>query len=154
MLSEEQKNRIQARFGHYADRQSVVPEALKIVQSERHWVSDEDLRDVAGFLGLSADEVEGVATFYNLIHREPVGRHVILLCDSVVCWMLGYDGLLAHLNARLGIGLGGTTADGRFTLLPAPCLGACDRAPAMMVDGDLHTDLTPGQVDVILERYP
>jgi NADH-quinone oxidoreductase subunit E len=99
------------------------------------------------------DEVEGVATFYNLIFRQPVGRHVILLCDSVSCWITGYHGILDHLQAVLGISLGETTPDGRFTLLPIACLGCCDHAPALMVDDDLHLDLTPERVDALLAHY-
>ena len=108
--------------------QSAVPEALKIVQRRaRLGVGRGPCGTWPRFLDMSPDEVEGVATFYNLIYRQPVGRHVILLCDSVSCWILGYDGLLEHLSGRLGIGLGETTADGRFTLLPAPAWGPATR---------------------------
>ena len=79
---------------------------------------------------------------------------MILLCDSVSCWVNRADALLSHLRSRLGIRLGQTTADGRFTLLPAACLGACDRGPAMKVDEDLHTHLTAEKIDKILENYP
>ena len=97
--------------------------------------------------------MDSVATFYNLIFREPVGRNVILLCDSVSCWLLGYENLLTHLKNKLGIGLGETTKDNRFTLLPMPCLGTCDHAPALMINNDLHRDLTPEKLDRILEIY-
>jgi len=116
-------------------------------------VSTDAVRDVAQFLGLAAEEVEGVATFYNLIFRRPVGRHVILVCDSVSCWIMGYEDLKKRLEERLGIGLGQTTRDGRFTLLPTACLGACHRAPAMMVDGEMHESVSPDGLDAILERY-
>ena len=102
---------------------------------------------------MTPDELDSVATFYNLIFRKPVGRHVILICDSVSCWVMGYRGMEEHLKARLGIGFGETTADGRFTLLPNACLGVCERAPAMMIDEDLHTDLHPEKIDQILEKY-
>jgi NADH-quinone oxidoreductase subunit E len=128
-------------------------EALKVVQRHRGWVTDEGLRDVAGYLEMDPAQVESVATFYNLIFRKPVGRHVILMCDSVSCWMLGYDALRHRLTRELGIELGETTADDRFTLLPIPCLGNCDHAPALMVDEDLHQDLTPDDLPGILEDY-
>ena len=83
-----------------------------------------------------------------------MGRHVILLCDGVTCWILGYENLRAHLERRLGITMGQTTADGRFTLLPTACLGACDQAPVLMVDEQLHVELDPAKLDEILERYP
>ncbi len=82
-----------------------------------------------------------------------MGRHVIFICDSVSCWIVGYHGIREHLTTRLGITLGETTPDGRFTLLPIACLGACDQAPAMMIDGDLHVLLTPEKVDVVLAKY-
>ena len=102
---------------------------------------------------MSRDDLDSVATFYNLIYRKPVGRHVILLCNSVSCWILGYERLRQRLGERLGIQLGETTPDGRFTLLPIVCLGTCDHAPALMIDNDLHRDLTPESVDRILEEY-
>jgi NADH-quinone oxidoreductase subunit E len=102
---------------------------------------------------MTVEELDGVATFYNEIYRKPVGRHVILVCDSVVCWIMGYDGVREHLTRRLGIDLGQTTPDGRFTLLPVQCLGACDHAPAMTVDGELYIDLDPEKIDKILEAH-
>src|SRR5262249_28598428 len=98
------------------------------------------------------DELDGVATFYNLIFRRPVGQHVILLCDSVSCWIMGYERLQTHLRTRLGITLGETTADGQFTLLPIPCLGTCDHAPALMIDDALYRDLDPEKLDLVLEQ--
>jgi NADH-quinone oxidoreductase subunit E len=154
MLTAEERSEIEEEFGRYPDKRSVSIDALKIVQRHRGWVSDESLRDVAEFLGMSPADLEGVATFYNLIFRRPVGRHVIFVCDSVSCWIMGYERLKADLTKRLGIGFGQSTADGRFTLLPIVCLGACDRAPALMIDEDLHTNVDgPGQLDEILGRY-
>jgi NADH-quinone oxidoreductase subunit E len=97
--------------------------------------------------------VDSIATFYNLIFREPVGRHVVMVCDSVSCWIMGYERVCAHLHKRLGIEHGQTTPDKRFTMLPIVCLGCCDHAPAMMVDGELHQDLDPQKIDSALERY-
>ena len=102
---------------------------------------------------LTPEELDSVATFYNLIYRKPVGKHVIMLCDSVSCWIMGYDRVRDHVCSRLGASLGATTDDGRFTLLPIVCLGACDHAPAMMVDGELHTDLDERRIDAVLARY-
>ncbi len=154
MLTAEETRDIEEELKAYPLRRAGVIEALKVVQKRRGWVSDESVRDVAGLLNLSPEEVDGVATFYNLIFRRRVGRHVILLCDSVSCWVMGYEGLREHLAGRLGIRMGETTSDDRFTLLPIVCLGACDVAPAMMVDDDLHGNLTPERIDEILDRYP
>ena len=103
---------------------------------------------------MSAEELEGVATFYTLIYRRPVGRHIIRMCDSVSCWIMGYEKIFAHLNEALGIRMGETTGDGRFTLLPSACLGVCDHAPALMIDDDLITDWDPADAERILARYP
>jgi len=129
-------------------------EALLVVQAERGWVSDPALAAVAAHLGMPVTELDGVATFANLVFRRPVGRHVILLCDSVTCHLLGAQALRESLSARLGIRPGETIPDDRFTLLPIVCLGACDRAPTMMIDRDLIGDLRTERLDVILEDYP
>lgn len=153
MLTREEIREIEAELAHYRDKRAACTDTLKIVQRRHGWVSDEHLQEVARLLDLSPDELDGVATFYNLIFRRPVGRHVILVCDSVSCWIMGYEQLLGQLKARLGIEPGQTTSDGRFTLLPVPCLGHCDRAPALMVDDDIHTDLDAARLDEVLERY-
>jgi NADH-quinone oxidoreductase subunit E len=152
MLSERERERIEEEARATEDPRAAVSEALAIVQESRGWVSDEGVADVAVALGMSAEEVDEIATFYELIYRRPVGRHVIHVCDSVCCWIMGEEGILAHLRRRWGVEMGGTTPDGRFTLLPIGCLGACDHAPAMMVDGEIFGDLTPEGVDGILSR--
>jgi NADH-quinone oxidoreductase subunit E len=153
MLTEEERQEIESEFPHYPTRQALCIDAMKIVQQHRGWVSDEALQDIGNFLGLSPADLDGVATFYNLIFRKPVGRHVIYLCDSVSCWIMGSVRQTRHLRERLGIAPGETTSDGRFTLLPIVCLGACDGAPVMMVDEDLHRELDPAKIDRILEGY-
>ena len=153
MLTTEEINEIEAEASHYPKREALCIDALKIVQRHRGWVSDESVRDIAGHLGMSSTDVDSVATFYNLIFRKPVGRHVIMVCDSVTCWIMGYDRVRKHLRERLGIELGQTTLDNRFTLLPIVCLGCCDHAPAMMVGSDLHRDLNQQKIDSALENY-
>ena len=128
-------------------------EALKVVQEHRRWISDESLKDIALYLDMSSEELDSVATFYNLIFRKPVGRHIILLCDSITCWIMGYEQIREHLKIKLGIQYGQTTHDSRFTLLPNPCLGTCDCAPALMIDSDLYRNVTTGQLDEILKKY-
>ena len=125
---------------------------MKIVQRHRGWVSDEGLSDVAGMLDMTPDELDSVATFYNLIYRKPVGTHVIHVCNTISCWIVGQQEVFDHLRSRLKINWGETSADGRFTLLPIPCLGACDQAPAMMIDNEIYGDLTPQKLDAILEK--
>lgn len=153
MLTEAEKQEIDAEIAHYPNKRAACVDALKIVQKHHGWVSDESLKAVADFLDMSADELDGVATFYNLIFRRQVGRHVILLCDSVSCWIMGYPNIRQTLNQELGIDFGETTPDGQFTLLPIVCLGDCDHAPAMMIDDKLYHDLDAGKILPILANY-
>jgi NADH-quinone oxidoreductase subunit E len=152
MLTEEERREIEAELHQYAQKRAVCIDALKIIQRRRGWVSDESIRDLAEFLEMTPEELDSVATFYNLIFRRPVGRRVILICDSVSCWIMGYDRIREHLTARLGIELGETSADGEFTMLPIACLGACDHAPTMMIDDELYQDLDLRGLDQVLER--
>ena len=153
ILTDDEIREIEEELSHYDQRQAASIEALRIVQRYRGYVSDETLAAVAQLLRISTADLDGVATFYNLIYRRPVGRHVILACNSISCWLVGAENARDHLFRSLGVGLGETTPDGRFTLLPIVCLGACDRGPTMMVDGDLHGDLDPSRIDSILESY-
>jgi NADH-quinone oxidoreductase subunit E len=137
-----------------SSRREAAADALRIVQRHRGWISNESLHDVAAFLGVAESSLETIATFYNRIYRKPVGRHVILLCDSVSCWIMGFEPVRKRLLDELGLpSMPGTSADNLFTLLPATCLGACDHAPAMMVDDELFCDLTPAKIDEILARF-
>lgn len=153
MLTGEERREIETKLAAYPNKQAMSIEAMLIVQRHHGWVSDQSLRDLSELLGLSAANLDGVATFYNLIRRKPVGRHVALLCDSVSCWIMGCERVRDRLCGNLGTKLGGTTADGRFTVLPIVCLGACDHAPAMMIDGTLYEDLDDHRIEEIIARY-
>lgn len=153
MLTEEIRNEINSEAAHCNPRSGACIDALRIVQRHHRWVSDEHVRDVAALLDMSPDEVDGVATFYNLILRKPVGRHVIRLCSSVSCYVMGYETLRDWFARNLGIQEGETTPDGRFTLVPNQCLGNCDHAPSFMIDDDLYQDLEPAKVTEILAHY-
>jgi NADH-quinone oxidoreductase subunit E len=152
MLTEDERREIEELLKHRENPREASVDALKIVQRHRGWVSDE-LTDIAAMLGISPTALDSVASFYSLVFRRPVGKHVILVCDSVSCWIMGYKKVIDHLATRLGVGLGETTADGQFTLLPVACLGACEQAPAMMVDDTLYGNLTPEGMDEILRQY-
>lgn len=153
-LSAEELTEINAELAHVPYKSAAAIDALKIVQRHRGWVSDASLTAIARHLEMSTAELEGIATFYNLIFRRPVGERVILLCNSVTCWIKGCEGLQRKISDELGIGLGETTRDNRYTLLPVTCLGACDRAPVMMVGDDLHQDLTDESVIPALAQPP
>lgn len=153
MLTAEEKIEIEKAISIVPVRKSACIEALKVVQHHRRWISDESLKDVAAYMHMSPEELDSVATFYNLLFRRPVGRHIILICDSISCWVMGYDQIKDHLMKKLAIKYGETTADDRFTLLPNCCLGTCDKAPALMIDKDLYRNVTIAQLDEILEKY-
>lgn len=152
-LSDEERRALEAVVTHYPDHRAAASSALKAVQARRRWLSDEAMADVGGFLGMSVEELDSLATFGNMLFRRPVGRHIVLVCNSFACWSLGYAELLEALEQELGVGMGQTTPDDRFTLLPIVCLGACDRGPAIMVDADLHGPLAPADVRGVLARY-
>jgi NADH-quinone oxidoreductase subunit E len=147
ILSTAELAEIDAEIAHAPYRNAVAIDALKIVQEHRGWVSDESLRAIARHLEMSPEELEGIATFYNLIYRRPVGEKVILLCNSITCWIKNCDKIQQKISEQLGIGLGETTADNQYTLLPVTCLGACDRAPVMMVGKELEQDLSTERIN-------
>ena len=138
-----------ATVGH--PREMVI-DVLHAIQHHNRWVTDEGVELAAEILGIPVIEVEEVATFYDKIYRRPVGRHVIHVCDSICCWTRGGEELFNHLQQKLGIAAGETTADGAFTLLPTCCLGVCGEAPAMMIGRETFVELTPERIDEILDQ--
>ena len=153
MLSDKEKTEIEEELQHLDHKSAACIEALRIIQKHRRWVSDEAVNDIAQILEMSADEVDSVATFYNLVFRKPVGKHIILICDSISCWVMGSENITQYISERLGIQLGETTSDGLFTFLTIPCLGNCDHAPSMMIDDNLYSDLTLEKIDSILKEF-
>jgi len=115
-------------------------------------LSDEALEEGARLLGMTPLELEELATFYDFIYREPVGKYVIHICDGVVCWMNGYRSVLDHLCEKLGIGIGETTKDDLFTILPTACIGYCDLSPAVLVNGRPYGPLTPDKINDLLQK--
>jgi NADH-quinone oxidoreductase subunit E len=150
MLTAEEQREIAEEQRRYPDRRAACVEALKIMQRTRGWISDGSLRELAEHLGMTADELDSVATFYNMIFRRPVGRHVIFLCDSVSCWIMGFEALRAQLKQELNVDFGETSEDQQYTLLPVACLGACDHAPALLLDGELHGDMNAQKLDALV----
>lgn len=116
------------------------------------YMSDEAMVEAAGLLGMTTLELEELATFYDFIYRRPVGKYVIRVCDSTICWMQGYRSVLEYISTRLNLKAGETTADGLFSLLPVCCIGYCDRAPAMVVNRRVYGHLTPEKIDRIFEK--
>jgi NADH-quinone oxidoreductase subunit E len=122
------------------------------LQDHYGYMSDEAMAEASRLLGMTTLELEELATFYDHIYREPVGKYVIHVCDSAICWMNDHQSVIDHIRSRLGVELGGTTADGLFTLLPVCCIGYCDRAPAMTINRQVFGRLTPEKIDRILTK--
>jgi NADH-quinone oxidoreductase subunit E len=121
-------------------------------KNPQHYVSKEDIEAVADYLGIPYTYVHGVATFYTMFSLTPRGRHIIRLCDSPPCHLMGSASTLEHIKAKLGIDVGQTTEDGAFTLELASCLGVCGVAPAIMINEEMFGKLTPERLDAILEE--
>ena len=153
MLTEEERREILEEVKHYPYPAVACIDALKIIQHYRGWISDDSVKDIAQVLSMSNEEVDGVATFYSRIYRKPVGRNVILLCDSVSCMIMDYETLYNYISKKFGIGFGETTPDGRFTILPVSRLGDCNNGPVMMINNDHFNNLTVEKVDKLLDSY-
>ncbi|CAL4042330.1 NADH-quinone oxidoreductase subunit E [Buchnera aphidicola (Tetraneura ulmi)] len=152
-LSENEKKEIKEKKKCYLNSRAASIEALKIVQKKRGWVSLNSIYAIAKLLSLPPVEIEEIATFYNHIYRQPVGRNVIRYCDSMVCYITGYIEIKNELKRILKINIGETTIDNRFTLLPTCCLGCCDKSPAMMINDKTYTKLTVGLIPILLEKH-
>lgn len=152
ILTEQEVAAIEAECHHYEQRPAAAIEALKIVQNKRQWISDEVLAAIADLLTMSPAELEGVATFYNHIYRQPVGKNVLHLCDSVSCWIRGYEDVQTALENELNIQMGQTTEDNQFTLLANACLGGCDKGPVLMANGEYVENLNPADVPDLINK--
>lgn len=139
---------IRSRFP--VPKAALVP-VLRRVQQECGWLPPPAQDWVARFLSVTLMEVHEVVSFYPMLHGKPVGRHVIHVCRTLSCEACGSRELWRHLQQKLGVGRGGTTADGRFTLRAAECLASCGTAPVMLIDNVRHEHVTPPRADALLE---
>lgn len=152
LLSPEQIDDFSTRAAGAEHPMEMVIDVLRAIQERNGWIPDAGVELAARILGTSPIKVEEIATFYDKLYRQPVGRKVIRYCDSICCWSRGGEEIAAYLQHRLGIAPGETSADGAFTLLPTCCLGACGEAPAMLIGMTTYGELTPEKVDEILEK--
>ena len=132
-------------------RTSLVLPLLHCMQDEQGYVTEADAVRIAEYIGMPAIQVVEALTWYTMFEREPQGRHVIKVCRNIACSLRGSEKLLAHLQQKLGIGVGETTADGRFTLKTVECLASCGTAPTMQVNRTYHEQLDEAKLDRILE---
>ena len=152
MIPEPLKSELQTRIAHAVTPREAAVDVLKSLQAHYGWLTDEAMLEAAQLLGLTTLQLEELATFYEMLYRRPVGKKVIHVCDSISCWALGGESLLAHLTKELGIAVGATTADGAFTLLPCCCLGNCGQAPTLLVGDALYGPVTPELATSILAK--
>ncbi len=152
MLSEDAKQKIESLKARYQQPQAAVMGALWIWQEEHGWVSEEGMKEVAALLDIPYHHVYGVVTFYTMYNKKPVGRHKIEVCTNVSCMLRDSDRILKHIEERLKIKVGETTADNRFTLVEAECLGACGGAPAVQVGDRYYEQVDAAAVDKILNE--
>jgi NADH-quinone oxidoreductase subunit E len=152
MLPQELQESLKQKIAGADHAREMAVDIMFILQNHYGYLSDEALEEGARLLGMTPLELEELATFYDFIYREPVGRYVIHVCNGVVCWLNGYPSVLGYLSKTLGIGPGETTGDGLFTLLPTACIGYCDLSPAMLINGKPYGPLTPEKIDEILQR--
>lgn len=152
MLPDDLIKTLSERIAHAEAPREQAVDIMFLLQEHYGYTSDEAMGEASRLLGMTTLELEELATFYDHIYREPVGKYVIHVCDSAICWMHDHQKVVDHIRFRLGVELGGTTEDGLFTLLPVCCIGYCDRAPAMIINRQVFGRLTPEKIDRILTK--
>jgi NADH-quinone oxidoreductase subunit E len=153
MLSDTERRELEDAVKHYPDKRGAAIDALLTIQRRRGWISDDTLFEIAQFLEITVEDLDSIATFYNLVFRKPVGRHVAFVCDSISCWIKGCEQVQERMKTLYDVDFGQTSPDGRLTVLPIACLGHCERAPALMINQDVYGDVTPEQIEQIVEKY-
>jgi NADH-quinone oxidoreductase subunit E len=151
MLPKDLLESLQKEISQAEQPRELALDVMFTLQRHYGYLDDEALEEAAQLLGMTPLELEELATFYDFIYRERVGKYVLHVCDGVVCWMNGHPSILDYLSKKLGVGVGETTEDGLFTILPTACIGYCDLSPAMLVNGRPYGPLTPENIDGILE---
>ncbi len=152
MLTPELREELERKIAASSHPRELAVEVMYLLQQSYGYFSDEALHTAAGLLRMTPLELEELATFYDFIYREPVGKYVIHVCDGVVCWMFYECSVFDYLCGKLGVEAGEVTPDGLFTVLPTACIGYCDHAPAMLINGKHYGSLTPEKIDEIIDE--
>ncbi len=150
-FSESSLRELEKIMSRYPTKEAAILPALHVAQKQEGYVSDAAIVGVAELLGFSPARIEGVATFYTMYNRKPVGRYHVQICRNIACSLLGAEHLIEHVSKKLGIRPGETTADGRFTLTRVECLGSCGTAPVMQINDDYHENLDEEKIDALLD---
>lgn len=153
MFSEKAKEQLNNLIKKYPTKKAALLPALWMAQEEYEgWIPPEALREVASYLELPPAEVEGVATFYTMYNKQPIGKNHVEVCHNIACMVVGSDELIEHIARKLNIKEGETTPDRKFTLNSAECLGACANAPCLMVGDKYYVNVTPAKADEIIDE--
>ncbi|MEE9345393.1 MAG: NADH-quinone oxidoreductase subunit NuoE [Methylococcales bacterium] len=150
-LTEQERSELDHMLDHYPVASGASIDALKMIQKFHGWVSDQHLAALASYMQIPVAELESVATFYNLIFRKPVGDNLVHPCDGFSCMVMGYRKVHQNLKQALNVNDGETTGDKSYTLIPLPCLGACDKAPVLLINDMLYENVNPDDVDDIIQ---
>jgi NADH-quinone oxidoreductase subunit E len=154
MFSEKAKEQLENLVKKYPNKKAALLPALWVAQEEcGGWLPPDAMREVADFLDLPPAEVEGVATFYTMYNKQPVGKYHIEVCHNIACMVVGADDLITHIANKLNIKEGETTPDHKFTLAAAECLGACANAPCLMIGNKYYENVTAAKADEIIDEY-
>ena len=153
MISEQAKQRMRELASRYPVARSAVMPALYIAQQEEGYITQAALQAVAEALNMTVDDVESVATFYTMYYQKPPGRKIIKVCTSISCYLRNCDALVEHLEQRLGIKRGETTADGNYTLMTTECLASCGTAPVLQVNGEFVENVTFEMADALIDEF-
>jgi NADH-quinone oxidoreductase subunit E len=151
-LTPERNTKVDELTKRYPNNRAALLPVLWLCQEQNGWISPEVIAFVAERLGLSTAAVKGVVTFYTMFHEEPVAPHVVWVCRTLSCELRGAKAIQEHLEKRFGCGAGGTSKDGKFTLLKAECLAACGQAPMVQINDRYYEDLTLDKLDALIDR--
>ncbi len=151
MLSEATLQQINKLIAKYPVRRSALIPSLHLAQEEVGYISHDVVREISSIFELTPNEVYEVVSFYTMLFKAPVGKYVLQVCTNISCLLCNSEGILTHLQKRLGIKPGETTPDKRFTLLEVECLASCGTAPVIQINDDYHENLTPEKLDRILD---
>jgi len=151
-LTDQTKKKIEEIASRYASKEAALLPVLHLVQREKGFISRQEEKHVADLLNIKPIKVKEVVTFYTMFNQNEVGKYHIQVCSNLSCSLLGAESLIDHLESKLGIEVGETTSDKKFTLTTVECLGACELAPCMMVNFDYYGNLDKEKIDNILDK--
>lgn len=152
-FSDDTKKKIKDIIDSYPDKEAALLPVLHLVQQETGYISDNEEKKVAELLNISQVRVKEVISFYTMFNRKPIGKYHIQVCSNLSCSLLNSESLIEYLTEKLGIGVGETTSDNKFTLSTVQCLGACEQAPCMMVNFNYYGKLDKNKIDIILDEF-